>query len=60
MVMGGEPFLQKETFRFIEFLEKGDYPDLTLVFFSNHNIEHERFKHWINRLEKLQRSGRSL
>ncbi len=57
-VMGGEPFLQKETFRFIEFLEKGDYPDLTLVFFSNHNIEHERFKHWINRLEKLQRSGR--
>ena len=56
--MGGEPFLQKETFRFIEFLEKGDYPDLTLVFFSNHNIEHERFKHWINRLEKLQSSGR--
>ena len=33
MVMGGEPFLQKETFRFIEFLEKGNYPDLTLVFF---------------------------
>jgi organic radical activating enzyme len=58
MVMGGEPFLQKETFRFIEFLEKGNYPDLTLVFFSNHNIEHERFKKWIDRLEKLQRSGR--
>ena len=58
MVMGGEPFLQKETFRFIEFLEKGDYPDLTLVFFSNHNIEHERFKGWIDRLERLQNSGR--
>jgi organic radical activating enzyme len=58
MVMGGEPFLQKETFRFIEFLEKGDYPDLTLVFFSNHNIEHERFKGWMDRLEKLQKSGR--
>jgi hypothetical protein len=57
-VMGGEPFLQKETFRFIEFLEKGNHPDLTLVFFSNHNIEHERFKGWIDRLEKLQRSGR--
>ena len=56
--MGGEPFLQKETFRFIEFLEKGNYPDLTLVFFSNHNIEHERFKGWIDRLEKLQKSGR--
>jgi len=58
MVMGGEPFLQKETFRFIEFLEKGDYPDLTLVFFSNHNIEHERFKNWMDRLERLQKSGR--
>tara|TARA_X000000950_G_scaffold227323_1_gene274426 strand:- start:612 stop:1709 length:1098 start_codon:yes stop_codon:yes gene_type:complete len=57
-VMGGEPFLQKETFRFIEFLEKGNYPDLTLVFFSNHNIEHERFKGWIDRLERLQKSGR--
>lgn len=58
MVMGGEPFLQKETFRFIEFLEKGNYPDLTLVFFSNHNIEHERFKGWIDRLDALQKSGR--
>jgi len=58
MVMGGEPFLQKETFRFIEFLEKGSYPDLTLVFFSNMNIEHERFKKWIDRVETLQRSGR--
>lgn len=56
--MGGEPFLQKETFRFIEYLEKGNYPDLTLVFFSNHNIEHERFKGWVNRLDKLQKSGR--
>ena len=57
-VMGGEPFLQKETFRFIEYLEKGNYPDLTLVFFSNHNIEHERFKGWIDRLDRLQKSGR--
>tara|TARA_Y100000114_G_scaffold97830_1_gene91037 strand:+ start:782 stop:2080 length:1299 start_codon:yes stop_codon:yes gene_type:complete len=57
-VMGGEPFLQKETFRFIEFLEKGNYPDLTLVFFSNHNVEHERFKKWMNRLDALQKSGR--
>jgi hypothetical protein len=57
-VMGGEPFLQKETFRFIEFLEKGSYPDLTLVFFSNHNVEHERFKNWIDKLERLRKSGR--
>ena len=58
MVLGGEPFLQKETFRFIEFLEKGNYPDLTLVFFSNMNIQHERFKKWMDRLEVLQKSGR--
>jgi len=57
-ILGGEPFLQKETFRFIEFLEKGNYPDLTLVFFSNHNVEHNRFKNWIDRLEVLQKSGR--
>jgi MoaA/NifB/PqqE/SkfB family radical SAM enzyme len=58
IVLGGEPFLQKETFRFIEYLEKGSYPDLTLVFFSNHNVEHDRFKNWINRLETLRKSGR--
>ena len=58
IVLGGEPFLQKETFRFIEHLEQGNYPDLTLVFFSNHNIEHTRFVNWINRLEKLRASGR--
>ena len=58
IVLGGEPFLQKETFRFIELLEQGSYPDLTLVFFSNHNVEHERFRGWIDRLEKLQMSNR--
>jgi len=57
-VLGGEPFLQKETFRFIELLEKGNYPDLTLVFFSNHNIEEKRFQGWIDRLDRLQKSGR--
>ena len=58
IVLGGEPFLQKETFRFIEMLEKGSYPDLTLVLFSNHNVEHERFKGWIDRLERLRKSDR--
>ncbi len=58
IVLGGEPFLQKETYRFIELLEQGSYPDLTLVLFSNHNVEHERFKNWIDRLKKLQMMGR--
>lgn len=58
IVLGGEPFLQKETYRFIEMLEKGDHPDLTLVFFSNLNIEHERFKKWMDRLDVLKKSNR--
>jgi organic radical activating enzyme len=53
MIMGGEPFLQKETFRMIEFLEQKSLPDLTLVFFSNLTVEHERFKTWMLRLQKL-------
>ena len=57
-ILGGEPFLQKETFRMIEYLEKRDLPDLTLVFFSNHNVEHERFKNWVGRVDKLVKSGR--
>ena len=58
IILGGEPFLQKETFRMIELLEKSDYPDLSLVIFSNHNVEHERFKGWIDRLNRLLQSGR--
>ena len=54
----GENLSYKETFRFIEYLEQGSYPDLTLVFFSNHNVEHERFVNWMSRLEKLRTSGR--
>ena len=50
--------MQKETYRFIEMLEKGNYPDLTLVFFSNLNIEHERFKKWMDRLDVLKKSNR--
>jgi len=57
-VLGGEPFLQKETFRFIEFLEKRELPDLTLCFFSNHNVEHDRYKMWVSRLDKMVKQGR--
>lgn len=57
-ILGGEPFLQKETFRFIEFLETKTLPDLTLSFFSNHNVEHGRFKNWVGRLNKMVEAGR--
>jgi sulfatase maturation enzyme AslB (radical SAM superfamily) len=53
MILGGEPFLQKETFRMIEFLEQRTLPNLTLVFFSNLTVEHERFRKWMMRLQKL-------
>lgn len=53
MILGGEPFLQKETFRMIEYLEARTLPDLTLVVFSNLNVEHERFTGWMRRLQRL-------
>jgi len=53
MILGGEPFLQKETYRMVEYLEQKTLPDLTLVFFSNLTLEHERFKTWMLRLQKL-------
>lgn len=57
-ILGGEPFLQKETFRMIEFLEQRTLPDLTLVFFSNLTVEHNRFKTWMSRLQKLKSEKR--
>jgi len=53
MILGGEPFLQKETFRMIEYLEQRQLPDLTLVFFSNLTMAHDRFSKWMTRLQKL-------
>jgi organic radical activating enzyme len=57
-ILGGEPFLQKETFRMIEFLEKRSLPDLTLYLFSNLNVDHDRVKKWVTRLNKLVLEGR--
>ena len=52
-IMGGEPFLQKETERMIAFLEQKELPDLTLCFFSNLTVDHERVKNWVQRLDRL-------
>jgi organic radical activating enzyme len=57
-IFGGEPFLQVETERMIQFLEKRSLPDLTLIFFSNLNVDHERVKKWIIRLNKLVKEER--
>lgn len=57
-IFGGEPFLQVETERMIKFLEERTLPDLTLTFFSNLNVDHERVKRWVERLENLRKQGR--
>jgi len=54
IVLGGEPFLQKETERLIKLLEERNSPKLTLVVFSNLTIEHERIQNWIARLNQLK------
>jgi organic radical activating enzyme len=57
-IMGGEPFLQKETERMIAFLEQRELPDLTLCFFSNLTVDHERVKNWVQRLDRLVKEKR--
>lgn len=57
-IMGGEPFLQKETERMIAFLEQRELPDLTLCFFSNLTVDHERVKNWVQRLDHLVKEKR--
>ena len=57
-IMGGEPFLQKETERMIVFLEQRELPDLTLCFFSNLTVDHERVKNWVKRLDRLVKEKR--
>ena len=52
-IMGGEPFLQKETERMIALLETKELPDLTLCFFSNLTVDHDRVKNWVKRLNRL-------
>ena len=57
MVLGGEPFIQKQTYRLIDFLSERSLPNLDLVFFSNLTIEHEKFKAYMQTLEKLRTDG---
>jgi organic radical activating enzyme len=58
IILGGEPFIQKETERMIAFLEQKELPDLTLCFFSNLTVDHERVKNWVQRLNRLVQEKR--
>lgn len=53
LILGGEPFIQKETVRLINFLKTKNLPNLDLVIFSNLTIKHETFKEYINELSTL-------
>lgn len=54
LILGGEPFIQKETHRLLDFLKGRQLPDLDLVIFSNLTIEHDKFKQYIDTLKQLE------
>jgi len=58
MILGGEPFLQKETERLIRLLEETHNPNLTLVVFSNLTVDPLRVQKWLARMWKLVEDGR--
>jgi MoaA/NifB/PqqE/SkfB family radical SAM enzyme len=56
-ILGGEPFLQKETERLIEFLERKPCPKLMLSVFSNLTVDPARVKKWLARMWQLKTNG---
>lgn len=52
-VVGGEPFLLKETDSVIDFWQEHGNINLVLSIITNLNIPHERFKKYISKFEKL-------
>ena len=58
MILGGEPFLQKETERMVELLERTSNPNLTLVVFSNLTVDPARVQKWLARMWKLVEHGK--
>ena len=58
MILGGEPFLQKETERMVELLEKTSNPNLTLVVFSNLTVDPARVQKWLARMWNLVEHGK--
>lgn len=54
LILGGEPFIQKETQRLLDFIAVRELPNLDLVLFSNLTIDHEKFKKQIDHLQKIK------
>lgn len=53
-ILGGEPFIQKETQQFIDFLQGKNLEHLEIVLFSNLSIESQNFYKIIDQLQKLR------
>ena len=58
MILGGEPFLQKETERLVALLEQTYNPNLTLVVFSNLTVDPLRVQKWLARMWNLVETNR--
>lgn len=57
IVLGGEPFIQKETDRLLKFLSTKTLPNLSLIIFSNLTIEHEKFKQYAEKLSEVKQAA---
>lgn len=58
IILGGEPFLQKETEKLVKFLEVNQNPQLDLVIFSNLTVDTMRVQKWLDRMWKLVENNR--
>jgi len=58
MILGGEPFLQKETERLVKLLEQTNNPNLTLVIFSNLTVDPIRVQKWLARMWRMVEQGK--
>lgn len=58
MILGGEPFLQKETERMVKLLERTNNPNLTLVLFSNLTVDPVRVQKWLARMWRMVEQGK--
>ena len=56
LVLGGEPFIQKQTQRLLNFLEGRHLPNLDLVIFSNLTVDPVIFKKQVEQLKTIEKN----
>ena len=56
-ILGGEPLYQEEFDQLLDVLEQCPAPELTLTFFSNLAVAHDKLTQKINRIEQLKERG---